>query len=909
MISLKALLQTSVQLALDAGGIIRRIDKERCEQGENVLSAVLKEAGDSRSVATVADSAAQKWIVLQLRKEFGEELVIIGEEEEEEKQDDLSISEPMESMGSGYKQTAQKVIEEHLNALEKTIPSDLQSLPLSSIQIFVDPVDGTREFVEGRLQNVQTLIGITFNGWPCAGVMGLPFHPSGLSSSLSSSSSPALGDVLFAVVGAGPICRLSSSTGKVVPAEREGEGIGEWAGAGDVQAEAGAAIAVTHSNSEANSKANAEEKEEIGSTRLRIAVSAGPPSAPALSAVNALFASEGHVLLEVPACGNKVLSLVEGRCDVAVFNLKSSLWDTAATQALLCAHGGKMTDLFGCSINHRFSAGRTLQNSLGVLASRLGLEEHNSLAAKVRQLPEVASLLAGWGYNLGRADLDIDDIDDIGVIGGIDNIGDIGDKCRSAEASDVARDVHGQPLDVQMMSLALGLPVSSYSVPERDCHRYLMSEAARIHLKIDCTFTCTCKSLFFKRAVMRDLPHVQLKAKTAPSKLARDVKSYLIEASFLASNACKLLRERAHVNVPLCYRAELFPNTESPIDSKFSLLLEDFSPASGWRQTGLLTRQELLAGAKALARLHAFFWNGGIHNKHLSSNDVEQLMQSVWEVATHWAPSRQAPELMGQISSLWTSHGFGQVDCFGDGSDRHLSLGSRLQRVAGRAAQSSHLEGEKEEEEEEEGLEVGQKENKQKELKLRASKPHPYRTVIHGDAKSANLFFTCSPEIKREGEEKSDVSCALIDFQWAGLGLGTTDLAYYVYSCASPETLSGESGKSLTSSGPAGAEAAVLGAYHKELMSALKEFSRSSDKQQEQYEAPSLLELTEMFELAVLDVCRIAFAYHWVRSKASPAVLQQRAENTPLAPCAYNKNMRVARMMVQRCDDLLEQYE
>jgi len=42
------------------------------------------------------------------------------------------------------------------------------------IIIFIDPMDGTREFVEGRIRNVQCLIGITYNGIPVAGAMGLP---------------------------------------------------------------------------------------------------------------------------------------------------------------------------------------------------------------------------------------------------------------------------------------------------------------------------------------------------------------------------------------------------------------------------------------------------------------------------------------------------------------------------------------------------------------------------------------------------------------------------------------------------------------------------------------------------------------------------------------------------------------
>ena len=50
-----------------------------------------------------------------------------------------------------------------------------QVAPLGDITIFVDPLDGTREFVEGRVWNVQVLIGIAVRGEAAAGAVGLPF--------------------------------------------------------------------------------------------------------------------------------------------------------------------------------------------------------------------------------------------------------------------------------------------------------------------------------------------------------------------------------------------------------------------------------------------------------------------------------------------------------------------------------------------------------------------------------------------------------------------------------------------------------------------------------------------------------------------------------------------------------------
>lgn len=87
--------------------------------------------------------------------------------------------------------------------------------------VFVDPLDGTREFVEGRVWNVQTLIGaasqqtrlvarpshatidlpnfppigIAVRGEAVAGAVGLPF---------GSGSDDSKAAVVYAMVGAGP---------------------------------------------------------------------------------------------------------------------------------------------------------------------------------------------------------------------------------------------------------------------------------------------------------------------------------------------------------------------------------------------------------------------------------------------------------------------------------------------------------------------------------------------------------------------------------------------------------------------------------------------------------------------------------------------------------------------------------
>ena len=54
----------------------------------------------------------------------------------------------------------------------------------------------------------------------------------------------------------------------------------------------------------------------------------------------------------------------------------------------------------------------------------------------------------------------------------------------------------------------------------------------------------------------------------------------------------------------------LLVSRSDPIDSRFALLLEDFSPAGGWRQDRLLGPASARATLAAFARLHGFFWQG-----------------------------------------------------------------------------------------------------------------------------------------------------------------------------------------------------------------------------------------------------------------------------------------------------------
>eukprot|EP01062_Namystynia_karyoxenos_P062910 TRINITY_DN55764_c0_g1_i1.p1 TRINITY_DN55764_c0_g1~~TRINITY_DN55764_c0_g1_i1.p1 ORF type:complete len:376 (+),score=120.26 TRINITY_DN55764_c0_g1_i1:148-1128(+) len=152
-IDLSELLSASVHAAQLAGAVIRAVHRG------GALSTQYKDKSDPRTAMTVADTRAQALIVNSLLGRWGG-LQIIGEED--------IATEP--SKGRALRTDLLR------DAALGPFPAALRRVPLSDVQLFVDPLDGTREFVEGRLEAVQTLIGIAVRGDAVAGVMGMPFR-------------------------------------------------------------------------------------------------------------------------------------------------------------------------------------------------------------------------------------------------------------------------------------------------------------------------------------------------------------------------------------------------------------------------------------------------------------------------------------------------------------------------------------------------------------------------------------------------------------------------------------------------------------------------------------------------------------------------------------------------------------
>lgn len=144
-------------------------------------------------------------------------------------------------------------------------------------------------------------------------------------------------------------------------------------------------------------------------------------------------------------------------------------------------------------------------------------------------------------------------------------------------AVDIIQDLDGLPLSNSYFEDKMNIDhVEYYTCPQKDAFSGFMSHACRVYL-----FPGK-QSAFYKSIIFENLSHAKEKLKKSPYKLLRDAKSYTVVASFLNSKACALVRDKAGVHIPQQYDAQLRPDDDDPMKSKFSFLHEDFAPFDGW---------------------------------------------------------------------------------------------------------------------------------------------------------------------------------------------------------------------------------------------------------------------------------------------------------------------------------------
>uniref|UniRef100_A0A8C6WIX4 3'(2'),5'-bisphosphate nucleotidase 1 n=1 Tax=Neogobius melanostomus TaxID=47308 RepID=A0A8C6WIX4_9GOBI len=270
-------------VAEKAGAIVRNV----LHSGE---LGIVEKTG-ANDLQTLADRLAQQSICASLSKRFPK-VTIIGEE-------DLASEEVKEDLIENGQ--AEEIF-------QKTCPAELSDLKEEELVVWVDPLDGTKEYTEGLLDNVTVLIGIAHRGKAIAGVINQPFY------NYQMGADAVLGRTIWGMPGLGAF----GFELKEVPGGRR---------------------VVTTTRSHSNKLVT--------------------------SCVDAM---EPHEVVRVGGAGNKIIQLIEGRASAYVFASPGcKKWDTCAPEAILHAVGGKLTDVHGNP--YRYDADVKHMNSAGVLAT------------------------------------------------------------------------------------------------------------------------------------------------------------------------------------------------------------------------------------------------------------------------------------------------------------------------------------------------------------------------------------------------------------------------------------------------------------------------------------------------------------------------------------------------------------
>ena len=389
-VNVGALLSASVDLAARASWLIRAIigsgiDLHITDKagGGGGRAAVESEASDPQ---TFADISAQALIVGSLRQVFGAELRVVGEE-------GAGVEDGRPELWCGadvQTDLVARVLQRNApGACPPPSPSssppavnwradddDAQLVELRDLCVFVDPLDGTKEFTQGLHDAVTVLVGLTLRGRPLGGVVAQPWGGAGGGSRC-----------VWGAVGLGVF-------------------EGEWNKESKEEA-AVAAAAASGSATPAPCPAPL-----LGWKRL-----SPPPIPPVPARGRVIGTTRSHArpdlelalqrcgatadvtaasaaVVRVGGAGNKVLKLIDGEIDCWLYPCAGTKrWDTAAGEALLLELGGRLTDRHGALYTYDFdrdAESPTLRNAEGVIAT---LGDAHQLYVDACAAPATASIL------------------------------------------------------------------------------------------------------------------------------------------------------------------------------------------------------------------------------------------------------------------------------------------------------------------------------------------------------------------------------------------------------------------------------------------------------------------------------------------------------------------------------------
>jgi len=244
----------------------------------------IEDKGGLKNYQTEADTKIEQLLRGNIEKHFPD-ITVIGEEGEVGK---IELEEDWIDYDKALTSFTQEFIDCKNNEsmdLSK-VPADIDP---KDLVIWLDPLDGTAEFIDGLLSHVTTLIGIAHKGKPIAGIINQPFFKN---------ENGSMGRSIWGIVGVGAFGfrRQEQKPGRILTTSRSH---------------------ITPMVQEC---------------------------------LDAISPTE---ILKMGGAGNKVLQLIENNAHAYLFASRyTKKWDTCAPEAVLLALGGKLTDVHGSSLEY-----------------------------------------------------------------------------------------------------------------------------------------------------------------------------------------------------------------------------------------------------------------------------------------------------------------------------------------------------------------------------------------------------------------------------------------------------------------------------------------------------------------------------------------------------------------------------
>ncbi|KAL3130837.1 hypothetical protein ABBQ38_000172 [Trebouxia sp. C0009 RCD-2024] len=169
------------------------------------------------------------------------------------------------------------------------------------------------------------------------------------------------------------------------------------------------------------------------------------------------------------------------------------------------------------------------------------------------------------------------------------------------------------------------------------------------------------------------------------------------------------------------------------------------------------------------------------------------------------------------------------------------------------------------------------------------------QTIIHGDFKAANIFFSPSAEAASAASETSAGSMAAslsaCDFQWSGGGLAVTDVMYLLWTSVSPSVIRDR-------------EDDLLRCYHHLLQHELKQ-RQQLQHQKHDVPAYSYDQFCRHHQLAYLDYVRFLIGAMW--GAVTPESCNELAQD--INQGIHKRCAEHLAHMVDKADGLLSKFE